>query len=43
LSFHNVYLVNVLMREARAAIEAGEWSTMRRAVAQDDTESARTT
>jgi len=25
LSYHNVYLVNALMREARAAIEAGAW------------------
>jgi queuine tRNA-ribosyltransferase len=25
LSYHNVYLVNHLMRDARAAIEAGEW------------------
>ncbi|HVN69503.1 MAG TPA: tRNA guanosine(34) transglycosylase Tgt [Candidatus Binatia bacterium] len=26
LSYHNVYVVNELMREARAAIEAGRWS-----------------
>ncbi|MFY9884049.1 MAG: tRNA guanosine(34) transglycosylase Tgt [Candidatus Cybelea sp.] len=27
LSYHNLYLVNALMREARAAIEAGRWQT----------------
>jgi queuine tRNA-ribosyltransferase len=27
LSYHNVYVLNALMREARAAIEAGQWST----------------
>jgi len=29
LSHHNVYLVNALMREARAAIEAREWTNFR--------------
>jgi len=29
LSYHNVYLVNDLMREARAAIEAREWTKFR--------------
>jgi queuine tRNA-ribosyltransferase len=29
LSFHNVYLLNDLMREARAAIETGTWQAMR--------------
>ncbi len=29
LSYHNVYLLNGLMREARAAIEAGEWRRFR--------------
>jgi queuine tRNA-ribosyltransferase len=29
LSYHNVYLLNDLMREARAAIEAGRWATFR--------------
>lgn len=29
LSYHNVYLVNALLREARAAIEAGEWQSFR--------------
>jgi queuine tRNA-ribosyltransferase len=29
LSYHNVYLVNALMRDARAAIEAAEWQSFR--------------
>lgn len=29
LSYHNVYLLNDLMREARAAIESGTWATFR--------------
>jgi queuine/archaeosine tRNA-ribosyltransferase len=29
LSYHNLYLVNDLMREARAAIDAREWKTFR--------------
>jgi queuine tRNA-ribosyltransferase len=29
LSYHNLYLVNTLMRDARAAIEAGAWSAFR--------------
>ncbi len=29
LSYHNVYLLNALMREARTAIEAGGWATFR--------------
>lgn len=29
LSYHNVYLLNALMREARAAIESGEWTSFR--------------
>jgi queuine tRNA-ribosyltransferase len=29
LSYHNVYLVNALMREAREAIEAGQWAQFR--------------
>jgi queuine tRNA-ribosyltransferase len=29
LSYHNVYVMNDLMREARAAIEAGEWEAFR--------------
>jgi len=29
LSYHNVYLLNDLMREARAAIEAGTWAAFR--------------
>ena len=32
LSYHNVYLVNALMREARAAIEAGRWLNFRDAI-----------
>lgn len=34
LSYHNVYLLNDLMREARAAIEAGAWQTFRDSVLQ---------
>ncbi len=30
LSYHNVYFVNSLMRDARAAIEAGEWPRFRK-------------
>jgi queuine/archaeosine tRNA-ribosyltransferase len=29
LSYHNVYLVNALLRDARAAIEAHEWRGFR--------------
>ena len=29
LSYHNVYLLNGLMREARAAIEEGRWNSFR--------------
>ena len=29
LSYHNVYILNDLMREARAAIEHGTWATFR--------------
>jgi queuine tRNA-ribosyltransferase len=29
LSYHNVYLVNALMAEARAAVESGEWERFR--------------
>jgi len=29
LSYHNVYLLNALVREAREAIEAGEWRAFR--------------
>jgi queuine tRNA-ribosyltransferase len=29
LSYHNLYLVNALMREVRAAIDAGEWQRLR--------------
>lgn len=29
LSYHNVYVLNDLMREARAAIEAGTWAALR--------------
>jgi queuine tRNA-ribosyltransferase len=29
LSYHNVYLLNTLMTQARAAIEAGAWATFR--------------
>ena len=29
LSYHNLYLVNALMCEARAAIEAREWKKFR--------------
>lgn len=32
LSYHNVYVLNSLMREARAAIEDGTWSSFRDAV-----------
>jgi len=32
LSYHNVYLLNDLMREARAAIEAGSWQKFRDSV-----------
>lgn len=32
LSYHNVYVLNSLMREARAAIEAGTWSAFRDSV-----------
>ncbi len=31
LSYHNVYLLNALMRDARQAIEAGTWSVFREA------------
>jgi queuine/archaeosine tRNA-ribosyltransferase len=27
LSYHNVYFVNSLMRDARAALETGTWAT----------------
>ncbi len=30
LSYHNLYLLNALAREARTAIEAGRWETFRR-------------
>jgi queuine tRNA-ribosyltransferase len=30
LSYHNVYLVNSLMRDARAAIDTGKWAEFRR-------------
>jgi queuine tRNA-ribosyltransferase len=33
LSYHNVHRVNALMRDARAAIENGEWASMRDAIA----------
>lgn len=29
LSYHNIYLLNAIMREARSAIEAGEWPVFR--------------
>jgi queuine tRNA-ribosyltransferase len=29
LSYHNVYLVNALMREARDAIASGKWEELR--------------
>ncbi len=32
LSYHNVYLLNDLLREARSAIEAGTWQTFRDSV-----------
>jgi len=32
LSYHNVYVLNALMREARAAIEAGTWGQFRDSV-----------
>lgn len=32
LSYHNVYVLNSLMREARAAIEAGSWESFRDSV-----------
>jgi queuine tRNA-ribosyltransferase len=32
LSYHNVYVLNSLMREARAAIEAGTWGRFRDSV-----------
>jgi queuine tRNA-ribosyltransferase len=32
LSYHNVYVLNSLMREARAAIEAGAWTAFRDSV-----------
>jgi queuine/archaeosine tRNA-ribosyltransferase len=32
LSYHNLYLLNGLMREARAAIEAGAWQNLRERV-----------
>ncbi len=32
LSYHNVYVLNALMREARAAIEAGAWAAFRDSV-----------
>jgi len=32
LSYHNVYVLNSLMREARAAIEAGTWNSFRDSV-----------
>jgi queuine tRNA-ribosyltransferase len=34
LSYHNVYVLNNLMREARAAIEAGTWTHFRDSVLQ---------
>jgi queuine tRNA-ribosyltransferase len=33
LSYHNLYLVNALMRDARAAIEAGNWQSFREVAA----------
>lgn len=35
LSYHNLYLLNDLMREAREAVEAGSWSAFRDRVLQD--------
>ena len=29
LSYHNVYMLNALMREAREAIEGGDWTRFR--------------
>jgi queuine tRNA-ribosyltransferase len=34
LSYHNVYVLNDLMRDARAAIEAGSWQKFRDSVLQ---------
>ena len=33
LSYHNVYLLNALLREAREAIEAGTWTALRDRIA----------
>jgi queuine tRNA-ribosyltransferase len=38
LSYHNVYVLNSLMREARAAIEAGTWSSFRDSVLAENIE-----
>ena len=35
LSYHNVYLLNDLMRDARAAIEEGTWASFRNSVLQE--------
>ena len=35
LSYHNVYLLNDLMRDARSAIEAGTWTSFRDSVLQE--------
>lgn len=35
LSYHNVYVLNDLMREARGAIEAGTWASFRDSVLQE--------
>ncbi|HEV3155640.1 MAG TPA: tRNA guanosine(34) transglycosylase Tgt [Candidatus Baltobacteraceae bacterium] len=35
LSYHNVYVLNDLMRDARAAIEAGTWTSFRDSVLQE--------
>ncbi|MDQ2662767.1 MAG: tRNA guanosine(34) transglycosylase Tgt [Candidatus Eremiobacteraeota bacterium] len=36
LSYHNVYVLNALMRDARAAIEAGTWTRLRDSLLQQD-------
>jgi queuine tRNA-ribosyltransferase len=35
LSYHNVYVLNALMRDARAAIEAGAWQSFRDSLLQE--------
>jgi queuine/archaeosine tRNA-ribosyltransferase len=36
LSYHNVYVLNALMRDAREAIEAGTWELFRDTVMREN-------